>query len=165
MRSAPGVHRALLAAGLWLVAGPMRAEAQGDEVHGADSIFTSPTVSIAWAVLKDPLEERSLVLTRIVNSAGRYAYASVEGVDPFTGRRALVVEGVPLKSQADLRSQRESFAEYPRREFHLYLTADDWRARKAALTVYYLGVPDTTPEFTSEAQALAYLAGALTRPR
>ena len=33
------------------------------------------------------------------------------------------------------------------------------RARRPALTVYYLGVPDTTPEFTSEAALDAYLAG------
>ena len=164
LRSAPGVRLALLAA-LWLVSAAPPAVAQGQEVHGADSVFTSPTVSIAWAVLKDPVEERSLVLTRIVNSAGRYAYVSVEGVDPFTGRRALIVEGVPLERQADLRSQRGSFADHPRREFHFYLTGDDWRARKPALTVYYLGVPDTTPEFTSESQALSYLSGALARPR
>jgi hypothetical protein len=34
---------------------------------------------------------------------------------------------------------------------------------RPALTVYYLGVPDTTPEFSSEAAPDAYLAG--TQPR
>ena len=160
----PGVGLALLAA-LWLIVGQSRAETQGEEVHGADSVFTSATVSIAWAVLRDPVEEKSQVLTRIVNRAGRYACVSVEGVDPFTGRRALILEGVRLERQADLRIERRTFADHPRREFHFYLTADDWRARKPALTVYYLGVPDTTPEFTSESQALSYLSGALARPR
>ena len=42
---------------------------------------------------------------------------------------------------------------------HLYATESEWRARKPALTVYYLGVPDTTPEFTSQAALDAYLSG------
>jgi len=58
---------------------------------------------------------------------------------------------------------RAGFADFPRREIHLYASEADWRARKPALTVYYLGVPDTTPEFTSEAALDAYLAG--TQPR
>ena len=45
----------------------------------------------------------------------------------------------------------------------LYATEADWLARKPRLTVYYPGVPDTTPEFTSEAALDAYLAG--TQPR
>jgi hypothetical protein len=50
-------------------------------------------------------------------------------------------------------------ADLPRREIHLDAGEGDWRARRPSLTVYYLGVPDTTPEFTSEAAREASLAG------
>ena len=59
-----------------------------------------------------------------------------------------------------MRSPRRSFADYPRREIHLYATREDWGAGTLGLTVYYLGVPDTTPEFTSEASMRSYLAAA-----
>jgi hypothetical protein len=63
-----------------------------------------------------------------------------------------IVRGV-LKSEAEERT--------PRREIHLYASQADWRIGGLGLTVYYLGVPDTTPEFTTEAALEAYLA----RPR
>ncbi len=137
--------------------------AQAETVHGADSVFASPGIGIVWGVLRAPTEEQTLVVTRVSNPLARYNYLRVDGVDPFTGRRAAIVEGVPLRARADVRAPRAGFADFPRREFYLYETEADWRARKPALTVYYLGVPDTTPEFTSEAALDAYLAG--TQPR
>jgi len=137
--------------------------AQAETVHGADSVFAAPGIGIAWGVLRAPTEEETIVVTRVSNPMARYAYLRVEGVNPFTGRRTAVVEGVPLGARADVKSPRAGFADFPRREIHLYASEADWRARKPALTVYYLGVPDTTPEFTSEAALDAYLAG--TQPR
>jgi len=132
--------------------------AQGGTVHGADSVFASPGVSVVWGVLRGPTEALTLVVTRISNPAARFGYLRVEGVDPFTGRRSAVVEGMPLGARADVASPRSTFADLPRREIHLYSTEADWHARKPALTVYYLGVPDTTPEFGSRADLDAYLA-------
>ena len=137
--------------------------AQGEAVHGADAVFASPGIGIVWGVLRAPTEGRTLVVTRVSNPTARYAYLRVEGVDPFTGRRAGIVEGSLLGARVDVRAPRAGFADFPRREFHLYATEAGWRARKPTLTVYYLGVPDTTPEFTSEAALDAYLAG--TQPR
>ena len=137
--------------------------AQAEMVHGADSTYSSPAIAIVWGVLRAPIEERTLVVTRVSNPIARYVYLRVEGVDPFSGRRAVVLEGAPLGAGAEVRAPRAGFAEFPRREFHLYASEADWRARTPALTVYYLGVPDTTPEFTSEAALDAYLAG--TQPR
>lgn len=138
-------------------------ESRAETVHGADSVFLAPGISIVWGVLRAPTEEETVVVTRISNPVARYAYLRVEGVDPFTGRRTTVVEGAPLGGRADVKSPRAGFADFPRREFYLYATEADWRARRPALTVYYLGVPDTTPEFTSEAALDAYLTG--TQPR
>ena len=135
--------------------------AQGSVVHGADSVFAEQDLGIVWGVLKNDAEERTMVVLRVSNPTGRYAYLSVDGVDPFTQRRVAVVEGRPLGASVDLSMPRASFADLPRREIHLYASADDWRAGRPGLTVYYLGVPDTTPEFTTKAALESYLA----RPR
>ena len=135
--------------------------AQGPVVHGADSVFTDPELGIVWGVLKNEAEERTMVVIRVSNPAGRYAYMTVEGVDPFTQRRVSLVDGLPLGASIDIRTPRASFADLPRREIHLYASAADWRTGRSGLTVYYLGVPDTTPEFTTEAALESYLA----RPR
>ena len=135
--------------------------AQGPTVHGADSVFAGPDVGIVWGVLKNEAEERTQVVIRVSNPAGRYGYLRVEGVDPFTQRRVALVEGMPLGARADITASRASFADLPRREIHFYASHAEWRTGRPGLTVYYLGVPDTTPEFTSEAALEAYLA----RPR
>lgn len=153
--------RILLA--LALLTWPTLAAGQGREVHGADSVFADPGVAIAWGVLKGAVEEQTQVVIRIVPLGGTYQYARVEAVDPFTRERRPVLDGRPLADRVDVRSPRGTFADFPRREVHLYRTADDWRTRKPALTVYYLGVPDTTPEFTTEEALSAYLASALAK--
>jgi hypothetical protein len=133
--------------------------AQGAIVHGADSVFAGPDVGVVWGVLRNEAEDRTLVVIRVSNPAGTYAYLRMEGVDPFTQRRGTLVEGMPLGARADIKTLRAGFADLPRREIHLYASESDWRARRPSLTVYYLGVPDTTPEFASEAALEAYLAG------
>ena len=140
---------------------PVFLASSGPVVHGADSIFAEQGLGIVWGVLKNDAEERTMVVVRVSNPGGRYAYVSVDGVDPFTRRRVALVEGRPLGASVDLGMPRASFADLPRREIHLYVSAADWRAGRPGLTVYYLGVPDTTPEFTTEAALETYLA----RPR
>ena len=107
--------------------------------------------------LKSEAEDKTLVVIRVSNPAGRCGYLKVEGVDPFTRCRLRVVAGMPLGGRADIPSLRASFADWPRQEIHLYA----WRAIGVRddlhLTVYYLGVPDTTPEFTTEAALERYL--------
>lgn len=153
----------LLVAALCLLAGAGRVAAQGQQVHGADSIFASDSVAIVWAALKGTAEADTMVVIRIKNTAREYAYVSVEGLHPFTKARTTVVDGLALDDWVDVRSLRPSFVEFPSREIHLYRTAADWRAKSPALTVYYLSVPDTTPELASEAGVLSYLSKALAR--
>jgi len=146
---------------LSLLAWPTLAPAQ--EIHGQDSVFAAPGVAIAWAVLRGGTEGEAQVVVRIIRRDEAYRFVSVEAVDPFTHERRPVLDGRPLGDHRDVRSPRAGFADFPRREIHLYRTAEDWRARRPALTVYYLGVPDTTPEFTMEAALTAYLASALAK--
>jgi len=139
--------------------------AQGEIIHGADSVWSSPSVSVVWGVLRGPTESETLVVMRVGNPAARFSHLRVESVDPFTGRRAAVVEGMPLEALADVTAPRSGFADLPRRDILLYASEADWLARKPMLTVYYLGVPDTTPEFSSRAALDAYLARMQPRER
>lgn len=158
------VRAAVLLLAVALLAWPAPARGQGAPLHGQDSVFVGQDVAIAWGVLRGTTEEQTQVIVRIAPKSEAYRYVSVEAVDPFTRERRPVLDGRPLADHAEVRTSRAAFADFPRREIHLYRTADDWRARRPALTVYYLGVPDTTPEFTTEAALSLYLASALARP-
>jgi hypothetical protein len=148
---------------LALLSFPGPAMGEGQEIHGEDSVFAAQGVAIVWAVLKAAAEDRSEVILRIVPRGSSYAYASVEAVDPFTRIRQTVLEGRPLDAGLEVRSLRAGFADYPRREIHLFRTPEAWRARSPDVTVFYLGIPDTTPEFLSEDAVLRYLTAALAR--
>jgi hypothetical protein len=128
-------------------------------VHGADSLFVAPTVKIAWAVRRGATEEDTIVVLRIVNSAGSYGQVRLVGVDPFSKSRKVLVAAQSLTENIDLTLPRSGFAEFPSCEIHLY--AKDIAVEKPSLTVYYLGVPDTTPEFKTAEDAGAYLTKAL----
>ena len=114
---------------------------------------------IAWGVLRAAAEEETRVVIRVVAPGGVYTHLDVEAVDPFTRTRRSVVGGLRVEAAVEVRMPRASFADFPRREIRL------WRAGRPALTVYYLGVPDTTPEFASEAGLRAYLDDAVAKAR
>lgn len=149
----------LLALAALLTAAPGLAGAQALEVHGENSVFAGHGVVIAWGVLRAAAEEETQVVIRVVAPGGAYTHLDVEAVDPFTRTRRSVVGGLRAEAAVEVRMPRASFADFPRREIRL------WRAGRPALTVYYLGVPDTTPEFASEAALLAYLADAVAKAR
>jgi hypothetical protein len=133
-----------------------------ESVHGADSVFLSPTVRLAWAVRRGGTEAETLVVVRVI-AAETYRVIRLEGVDPFTKDRKLFVAR-PLDRQTDLAIPRAQFADHPSTEFRFFRTHEDAAADGPALTVFYLGVPDTTPEFAAQREAEAYLDRAL-RPK
>jgi len=147
---------------LLLLPGPALAGDAGRQVHGENSIFAGNGVALAWGVLKAATEEETQAVLRIMPAGGPYTHVSVEGVDPFTRTRREILGGQPLGRQLDVRTSRATFADLPRREIHFY-TAEGWRAGQPALSVYFLGLPDTSPEFTSEPALLAYLGDALAK--
>ena len=147
---------AYLALALLLSAGNTCAHAQ-EVVHGADSLFVAPTVKIAWAVHKGPTEETTFVIMRIVNTAGHYRQVRLDGVDPFSKTRKVLASVRPLAASIDLSVPRSGFAEFPSCEILLYARDAAPADEAPNLTVYYLGVPDTTPEFASAREAQAYL--------
>jgi len=157
------VRFALLA--LALCAGLVRAapDASGaPEAHGVADAFARPGVALAWGVLRGASEADTLVVVRVETSAPEYAYVSAEGVDPFTQVRKMLRGPTRAGSGVDLEFSRAHFADFPRTEFRF---AASEAGAATVLTVYYLGVPDTTPEFPTRAALARYLADRLVRER
>jgi hypothetical protein len=135
-----------------LVAG--RAEAA--EVHGENSSFAGHGVVMAWGILKAPAEDHSRVVVRIHATDPNLTHVRVDGVDPFTQQRQEMLALQPMGRTLDVASERGTFANFPRREFHFF-SAGNRAAGRPSLTIYYLGTPDTTPEFLEEAALRRYL--------
>ena len=135
--------------------------AQDVRVHGENSTFTSPSVKLSWAVKRGVSETDTLVIVRLIADAS-HRFVRLDGVDPFTKDHKVFVAARPLGRETDLSIPRASFADHPSTEFHFFASAEDAAANKPKLTVFYLGVPDTTPEFATQRDAEAYLARMLT---
>jgi hypothetical protein len=127
----------------------------GAERHGTSDAFAGDGVAIAWAMLRGASEESTFVVLRVAAEPGRYARIAADGVDPFTKERKAIVAPRALAGRIDLRIARKSFGDFPRTELAFF---DDkpGASPTPALVVYYLGVPDTTPEFASDAALDAY---------
>ncbi|MGE0714238.1 MAG: hypothetical protein AB7P02_02245 [Alphaproteobacteria bacterium] len=154
--------RSIAAAIVFLAA--VAAAGAAERIHGADSHYESPAVGLAWAVLRDADETKTSVVVRIVDRAHRGWHLLAEGVDPFSGARRALFGPVPVGSGVDLVVPRATLADLPSIEIHFGPTADALAAGERPLTIYYLGVPDTTPEFPTRAAMEAYLTRTLARP-
>lgn len=159
-RPVSAVWRNCLAAICLTIAANAFAQTPHESVHGAHEIFVSTDAAIVWAVLKAPRGDKAAVWLRIVNTAKKFSHISIDGVDPFSNKRERVQHGMPLRDEARIESDRDTFSDLPSREVHFYRSEFDLRAEKPALTVYYLGVPDQAPEFSTRAALDSYLSTA-----
>jgi hypothetical protein len=139
-----------------LLAWPASARTQAQGIHGENSSFLGEGVAMVWGVLRGASEASTQVVLRIAPAGGEYRSVSVDGIDPFTQGRKVLVERRPLGDQLEIRTPRATFADLPRREIHFYKQAGRG-TEEPSLTVYFMGLPDTTPEFGSEAALLGYL--------
>jgi hypothetical protein len=140
-------------------------EPRAAEVHGAVDAFAAPGLALAWGVLRGKDEATTEVVVRIEVDPDTYGAVAVIGVDPFTRARAPLLAATPIKGAFEFRVPRSRFADLPRTEWHFYKTATLPPDDAAALSVYYQGVPDTTPEFNDEAKLSAYLGARIERAR
>ena len=121
------------------------------EIHGETDVFKGRGIALVWAVQRGPDEARTFVVVRVVTEPAIRS-VSVTGRDPFTKAEQLVVAPQATKGRIDVRIPRASFADFPRT--HWMFFAD---GKEPSVVVYYLGVPDTTPEFADAAKLDAYL--------
>lgn len=132
------------------------------EVHGVADAFVRPGIALAWGILRGKSEVDTTVVVRVETTDPDFAFVAADGIDPFTQQRKAIQAAVPASTRADLRFPRTHFADFPRTEFKF---AAHENAASPALTVYYLGVPDTTPEFPTQEALGRYLDDRLARER
>ena len=139
--------------------------AQGQtEFHGADSIFEKEGITILWAILKGPTEESSSVYIKIINSGKNpFRIFSVEAVDPFSKEKDWVVKGEKLEEENLVRGVRTSFRDKTGRRILFYRSTEAFEKEDPDMAVYYLGVPDASPEILSEKEMEDYFKKAVER--
>jgi len=135
------------------------------EVHGSHDAYAASGVALAWGVLRGTDEATTAVVVRIVVDPGPYPWLAVAAVDPFSKQEQAVQRPVQPGAAFDLRIPRAQFADYPRTELRLFDSAAHAEANAPQLVVYYLGVPDTTPEFADAAKLDASLSERIARVR
>jgi hypothetical protein len=135
------------------------------EVHGMSDAFGAPGVALAWAVLRDAGGGDATVVIRVAAERDRFSAVAVTGVDPFTRAVRTVLQATPVDDSVDVAVARAQFADFPRTEVRLFASESAARAGSPSLVVYYLGVPDTTPEFTARPALERYLAERIARAR
>jgi hypothetical protein len=149
----------------WFIMESSRAQGK-IEYHGADSLFEKEGIVILWAILKGSTEESSWVYIKIIQTgegSASFQLFGVEAVDPFSNQKEWVVKGEAFKRENMVKSIRASFREKTARRVLFYAKAEDLLKEKPAMIVYYLGVPDTSPEFMTEREIENYFEKAISR--
>ena len=124
-------------------------------MHGASDTFAGEGVAVVWGVLRGATEETTTVVLRLAADAKRYNRIEVAGVDPFTRDTKIRAAASATGAGLDVRLPRAGFADLPRTELRF--------SGAQALVVYYLGIPDTTPEFATVAALEAHLASRMAK--
>ena len=159
-----GLRALLLLAGLVLASGAVVHGAEAPrEVHGMSDAFAAPGVAMAWGVVRGASETATVVVARIVTDPATYPWLAVTSGDPFTHRTGPLLAATRSAGVIEVRSPRAHFADLPRTEFRLYNSAAAVQQDVPALVIFFLGVPDTTPEFATEDKLQAYLADRVAR--
>jgi hypothetical protein len=150
-----------LAALCLLPCGAASADSPQREVHGASDTYAEPGLALAWSVLRGQEERETKVVIRIEADPARHAWVSITGRDPFDGSSTALLPRTALAGFGGLGIPRSRFADYPRTELRFFAEGQ----QTPHLLVYFLGVPDTTPEFTNVAALVADVAARLARAR
>lgn len=133
------------------------------EAHGSHDAYAEPGIALAWGVLRGADEATTAIVVRIVVDPSAFLWLTVVAIDPFSKREQTVQRPVQAAGPFDLRIPRAQFADYPRTELRLFDSAVHAQANAPQLVIYYLGVPDTTPEFADAAKLDASLSERIAR--
>lgn len=147
-----GMRLALLAL-LFLAAFPaagVRGETQ--VLHGADSTFRSDGLGICWGIVKAQDTGALQVVIRIrVLDADHHRFQSfaVKAFHPFSGAAEWIAVRRPLQATNDILTPREDFKRLGGRQILFYTSAGGPEDQAPDVIVEYLGIPDTSPQFTN----------------
>jgi hypothetical protein len=162
MTRAGTIAQMLCGAALSLVVAIAAAQAPR-EVHGSADAYAAPGIALAWGVLRGATEGATTVVIRVIADPAQYGQVAARGKDPFSAQAEPLLAPTPSTRSVDIRVPRARFADLPRTEILLY--APGARAEAPAVIVYYLGVPDTTPELAGTAALDASLDERIARAR
>ena len=87
----------------------------------------------------------------------------MEAIDPFSKEKEWVVKGEELKREKSVKSIRSSFRDKTARRILFYRSKQAFEKDNSDMVVYYLGVPDTSPEVLSEKEMEDYFEKAQQR--
>jgi hypothetical protein len=149
-----------------LCPGTSQLAAQGVEYHGADSTFQKEGLVLMWAVLRATNEASTQVVLDIVKTspaATRYRFYSVVAVDPFSGESRIEVEAAPLEEKNRILRARPDFQIFSNRRIFFFADKAGADLGQPELTVFYQGVPDTSPEFAELEPLESYFQQVLER--
>ena len=147
------------------VAAPAIAAETPRETHGMADAFTASGVAIAWGIVRGESEAATIVAIRVIADRASYPWLAVSGVDPFTKRQDPLLLPTSNAGVMNVRSPRAQFADFPRTELRFYDSEAQAQSDTPKLVVFYLGVPDTTPEFATEDKLDAYLNNRIAKLR
>ena len=151
---------------LAVLAGTMSVSgAQTRTDHGSSDVYAAPGIGIVWAIERGVSEADAIVVIRIAADPAIYPWLAVRGVNPFTNGEVMWSQPTAAEPGVDVRIPRARFADHPKTEIGLYATHDAAESGTASVTVFYLGVPDTTPEFVDRAKLEASLVERMARAR
>ncbi len=148
-------------AALWISIPPAYGQ---EELHGADSVFDAKDMVVLWGILKGADEDHSWVYIKIIlpgPSPSPWKSFGMEAVDPFSQEKEVVTPRRKLEKENVVRSPRSSFRDKTGRRILFY--GDQGRDDRPGKIIFYQGVPDTTPEFSTEVQLHDYFSQALKR--
>ena len=77
----------------------------------------------------------------------------------------MILAPAPIEGRVDIAVPRAQFADFPRTELRLYASEAAMRSNTATTVIYYLRVPDTTPELAAAAALESSLADRIVRAR
>ncbi len=148
-----------ICAALWISIPPAYGQ---EELPGADSVFYAKDMVVLWGILKGVDEEHSWVDIKIIlPGPARWKSFEVEAVDPFSKEKEVVTPRRKLEKENVVRSRRSSFRDKTGRRI-LFYGGEDGKDRPGKI-VFYQGIPDTTPECSTELQLKDYFSQALKR--
>jgi len=125
--------------------------------HGADSVFEVGGVAVFWAILKGADINSSKVYINIVSldeTKLDFSSYSIFASNIFSGEEEIIINQKPMEKNNLLIQEYGSFSQMAKRRILFYHIGDS--SDNPQMEIYYIGVPDTAPEFLEEEQINAF---------
>jgi len=136
--------------------------------HGADSVFKAEGITVIWGVIRGSDESNTMVYMKIIateEAREHFKFYSVKATDAFSDAIQWLAKGKKLQAINMIEQTRELFQALTERTILLYTDIDPENIEngKEDFSVYYLSLPDTTPEFITKEKLEKYFIDAQNR--